>query len=52
MGPTFDTLFIVRVRFRVIIGYDVTLNISTAVSIILQSVMWKFSPPPEGRIVL
>ena len=34
----------VRFRFRVISGYDVTLNMSTAVRIKLQIVMWKFSP--------
>ena len=28
-GPTFDTLFMVRVRVRVISGYDVTFNMST-----------------------
>ena len=37
-GPTFNTLFMVRVRVRVISGYDVTLNMSTAVRIILQTV--------------
>ena len=35
---TFNTLYMVRLRFRVISGYDVTLNMSTAVRIILQTV--------------
>ena len=43
-GPIFDTIFMVRVRARVISGYDVTLNISTAVRIQLQTVVWKCSP--------
>ena len=34
-GPTFDTLFMVRVRIRVICGCDVMLNMSTEVRIIL-----------------
>ena len=34
-GPTFDILFMVRVRFRVICGCDVMLDMSTAVRIIL-----------------
>ena len=38
LGPTFNTIFMVGVRFRVIKAYDVTLNMSTAVRIILQSV--------------
>ena len=37
-GPTFNTLFMVRVRVRVISGYDVKLNMCTAVRIILQTV--------------
>ena len=32
------------VRVRVICGYDVILNMSTAVRIKLQTVVWKFSP--------
>ena len=32
-GPTFDTLFMVRVRVRVICGYDVIINMCTAVRI-------------------
>ena len=32
LGPSCDTLFMVRVRIRVISGYDVTLNISTPVT--------------------
>ena len=44
MGHSFNTLFIVRVRVRVICGYDIKLNMSTAVSIILPTVVWKFSP--------
>ena len=32
-GPTFRTLFIVRVRVRVISGCDVIINMCTAVSI-------------------
>ena len=43
-GPIFDTLFMVRVRVRVISGYDVTLNMSTAVRIKLQSEKWQFTP--------
>ena len=42
-GPTFDTLCMVRVRFRVIIGYGVTLNMSTAIGIQLQTVFSIFS---------
>ena len=39
-GPTFNIFFMVRVRvrFRVICGYDVMLNMSTAVRIKLQTV--------------
>ena len=36
-GPTFNTLFMVRVRVRVISGYDVNLNMFRAVRIILQT---------------
>ena len=32
-GPTFNIFFMVWVRFRVIYGYDVILNMSTAVGI-------------------
>ena len=37
-GPTFNTLFMVRVsvRVRIISAYDVTLNISTAMCVKLQ----------------
>ena len=41
-GPIFNTLFRFRVRVRVIIGYDVTFNISTGVRIKLQIVMCIF----------
>ena len=34
----FNTLFMVGVRVRLISGYDVTLNVSTAVAIMLQTV--------------
>ena len=44
-GPTFDTLFMVRVRVRVISGYDVTLNMSTPVTYWRQVVYDKFHPP-------
>ena len=37
-GPIFNAIFMVRVRVRVINGYDVKLNMCTAVRIILQSV--------------
>ena len=36
-GPTFNALFMVRVRVRVISGYDVNLNMFRAVRIILQT---------------
>ena len=42
-GPTFNTIFMVMVRVRVISGCDVTLNISTAVRIKLQIVLSFFS---------
>ena len=35
-GPTFNTLYIIRVRVRVISGYDVKMSMCTAVLIILQ----------------
>ena len=38
-GPTFNTLFKVRVRFRVISGYDVMLNMSTGVYTKLQTLV-------------
>ena len=38
LGPIFRTLFMVRVRVRIIIGYETTLNMSTAVRIILRTV--------------
>ena len=44
LGPTFDTLFMVMVRVRVIFGYDVTLDMSTAVRIKLHTLKLKFSP--------
>ena len=50
-GPIFDTLFMVRVIFRVICCYDVILNMSTAVRIKLQNVVWKFSPTIKQRCV-
>ena len=37
-GPTLHILFMVMVIFRVISGYDVTLDLSTAVRIQLQTV--------------
>ena len=39
----------VRVIFRVISGYDDILNMSRAVRIQLQNVVWKFSPITVSR---
>ena len=36
-GPTFNVLLMVRVRVRVECGYDVTLNMSTAARVVLQT---------------
>ena len=55
LKPMFDFLFMVRVSFRVMSGYEVKLKVSTAVAIQLQSAMWKFSPTnldgiPQNKI--
>ena len=41
---SFNTLFMVRVRVKVISGCDVTLNMSTAVRIKVQTEKWQFTP--------
>ena len=48
-GPTFNTLFMVRVRVRVKVlsGCDVTFNVSTGLPIKLQTVMSFFYPPEK-----
>ena len=51
-GPTFDTLFMVRVRVRVICGYDVTLNMSTPVTYWRQVVYDKFHPPSQEVLIV
>ena len=48
-GPTFNTLFMVRVRVRVISYCDVTFNMSTGVPIKLQAVMCFIYPPLFAR---
>ena len=53
-GPTFDTLFMVRVRVRVISGYDVTLNMSTPVTFwndVNYGHVRQISPTPENTIL-
>ena len=41
----------VRVMIRVISGYDLMLYMSAVVRIVLQSVMWKFSPTGKEFMV-
>ena len=49
-GPTFDTLFMVRVRVRVICGYDVIINMCTAVRINL-TFYGGVDHPPNRQII-
>ena len=49
-GPTFNTLFMVRVRVRVISGYDVMLNMCTAVRTNFKLLYDKFHPPLIGQL--
>ena len=43
-GPKFDTLFMVRVGIRVILGYDVIVNTCTGVNTKLQTAIRQISP--------
>ena len=43
-GATFNSFFMVWVMVRVIYGYDVMFNMSTAVRIKLQIEKWQFTP--------